>query len=75
MKALAPKAEEMWTAVDHLIRQSKAKPYDEAVQLLTKLHDLAVYQETESAYGDRLRHLRAKHRGAARCCGGWIELV
>lgn len=58
MEALAPKAEEMWTAVDQLIQEGKAKPYDEAVQLLTKLHDLAVYQGTEAAYENRLRRVR-----------------
>jgi hypothetical protein len=61
MEALAPEAEDMWTAVDQLIREGKAKPYDEAVQLLTKLHDLAVYQGTEAAYGDRLRRLRVTY--------------
>ena len=61
MEALAPKAEEMWTAVDKLIQESKAKPYDEAVQLLIKLHDLAVYQGTESVYRDRLHRLRATY--------------
>ena len=61
MEALAPKADGMWTAVDHLIQEGKAKPYDEAVRLLVQLHDLAVYQGTEPAYGERLRHLRATY--------------
>ncbi len=61
MEVLAPKAEEMWTAVDKLIQEGQAKPYDEAVSLLTQLHDLAVYQGTESAYADRLHRLRTAY--------------
>ncbi|MCP4360755.1 MAG: hypothetical protein GY796_22330, partial [Chloroflexi bacterium] len=61
MEALAPKAEETWTAVDQLIQEGQAKPYDKAVQLLTKLHDLAIYQGTEPAYAARLHRLRSTY--------------
>ncbi len=61
MAELAPKTEETWTAVDQLIQKGKAKPYDAAVRLLTKLHDLSVYQGTEPAYATRLRRLRATY--------------
>jgi hypothetical protein len=41
---LAKREESTWLWVDSLIEQKQAKPYDEAVALLIKLRDLAVYQ-------------------------------
>jgi hypothetical protein len=61
MAALAANEEETWTTVDQLIQEGKAKPYDEAVHLLINLHDLAVYQGTETTYGERLRRLRTMY--------------
>ena len=62
MEALALKAEETWTFAEQLITQSNARAYDEAVQLLVKLHDLAVHQGTEAAYEERLGGIREEYQ-------------
>jgi hypothetical protein len=62
LEALAPKAEETWTFAEQLITQSNARAYDEAVQLLVKLRDLAVHQGKEAAYERRLRGIREEYQ-------------
>ncbi|HEX6386525.1 MAG TPA: hypothetical protein VF177_17780 [Anaerolineae bacterium] len=61
LEALAPKAEDMWTFAEQLIQQGNSRAYDEAVQLLVKLHDLAIHKGTEAAYAKRLRRIRATY--------------
>jgi hypothetical protein len=61
MEAFAPKAEASWTFVEQLIEQGNSRTYDEALQLLVKLHQLAVYQGTERAFAARLAKLRAAY--------------
>ena len=61
LEALAPKAEEAWISVTQLIEQGKAGPYQEAVALLVKLHNLAIHQGSEPEYEARLRRLREKY--------------
>jgi hypothetical protein len=58
LEALAPKAEEMWTFAEQLIQQGTGRSYEEAVQLLVKLHDLAIHQGEEAACEARLHRLR-----------------
>jgi uncharacterized Zn finger protein len=55
---LAPKAAETWTFAEQLIQQGSGRAYDEALQLLVKLHDLAIHQGTETAYEERLGRIR-----------------
>ena len=57
LEAMAPKAEEMWTFAKQLLEQGYGN-YDEAVELLVKLHDLAVHQGAEEAYEARLQKIR-----------------
>jgi hypothetical protein len=44
LEALAPKAEETWTFAEQLVEQGNGRAYDEAVQLLVNLHDLAIHR-------------------------------
>lgn len=61
LEALAPKAEATWTFVEQLIQRKNGRAYDEAVQLLVKLHDLAIHQGTETAYEGRVARIRAAY--------------
>lgn len=61
LEALAPKAEEMWTFAEQLIQQGTGRSYDEAVQLLVKLYDLAIHQGKEAACKARLHRIRATY--------------
>jgi hypothetical protein len=66
LEAFAPKAEASWTFVEQLIKQGTSRSYDEAVQLLVKLHQLAIHQRTEAAFATRRGKIRAAYarRGA-----------
>jgi len=61
LKALAGRQDEAWGEVDALIRQSKAKAYDEAVQLLNKLKDLAEYQNRPFVFEEHLGQIREQY--------------
>jgi hypothetical protein len=61
LEALAPKAEEMWTFAEQLIQQGTSRSYDEALQLLVKLHHLAIHQGKETTCKSRLHHIRATY--------------
>jgi hypothetical protein len=61
LKALATKAEDTWTFAEQLIQRGNGRAYDEAWQLLVKLHDLAIHQGTETAYEERLERIRAAY--------------
>ena len=58
LKALARREDEAWREVDALVQQSKAKAYDEAVQLLRKLEELAEYQKREAVFESRMNPIR-----------------
>jgi len=57
LEALARRGESAWQEVDALIQKSQAKPYDEAVQLLLKLRDLARHQGQELVFQQRLNRI------------------
>ena len=61
LEALAPKAEDTWTFAEQLIEQGSGRSYDEAVQLLVKLHELAIHQGKEAAFAARLRRIRTTY--------------
>ena len=46
-----------WRDVDALIQEGKAKPYEKAVGLLSRLKDLAEYQGREAAFQERLNQI------------------
>ena len=62
LEALAEREAETWAKVESLIEQKKAKPYDEAVQLLIKLRDLAKHQGTEEAFQRRVSGIYERYR-------------
>jgi len=57
LEALARRGEDAWQEVDALIQKSQAKTYDEAVQLLLKLRDLARHQGQETVFQQRLNRI------------------
>jgi hypothetical protein len=61
LEALAKREAETWAEVESLIEQMQAKPYEEAVQLLVRLRDLAEYQGEEAAFQQRLNHVYEKY--------------
>jgi hypothetical protein len=62
LETLAKREAETWAEVESLIDQMQAKPYDEAVQLLVKLRDLAVYQGEEAIFHQRLNGIYEQYR-------------
>ncbi len=61
LEALAPQAEEKWLFAEQLIEQKKARAYQEAVELLVKLKELAEYQGTTLAFKGWLAAIRGKY--------------
>jgi hypothetical protein len=60
LETLAPKSEETWIFAKQLLEQGYSH-YDEVVELLVKLHELAIHQGTEEAFAARLREIRATY--------------
>jgi hypothetical protein len=56
-KALAGREDETWCEVDALIQKSQAKPYDQAVQLLKRLRNLARYQDRDMVFEGHMRQI------------------
>jgi len=65
LDALAKRQAQAWAEVDALISTRQAKKYDEAVQLLRDLHDLAERDGKASDVASRLAALRAEHSSKA----------
>jgi hypothetical protein len=61
LEALAKRGDAVWNEVDALIQRGQAKPYDEAVQLLKKLRDLAEHQRQTVAFQSRLNRLHDEY--------------
>jgi len=61
LEAFAPKAEASWTFIEQLIKQGTSRSYDEAVQLLVKLHQLAIHRGTEATFASRMEKIRATY--------------
>ncbi|MBI3657193.1 MAG: hypothetical protein HY232_12305 [Acidobacteria bacterium] len=62
LKALAKREAQVWQMVETLIQNYKPKAYDEAVDHLLKLRELAEFQNTLSDFTERVRQLRAQYR-------------
>ena len=62
LEALARRGEGVWQEVDALIQKSQAKLYDEAVQLLLNLRDLARRQGQEMAFQVRMERITAQYQ-------------
>ena len=62
LKALAPKADKIWGEVESLLRTTNQKNYDQAVQWLRDLRDLATTLSSDSkSWEERVTGLRLKH--------------
>jgi len=61
LEALAERGDEVWDEVEALIQRRQGKYYDEAVQLLKKLRDLAEYQRQTMAFQARLNRIHDEH--------------
>jgi len=61
LEALARREAEAWRQVGALIQEGKARPYDEAVELLKQLRDLAVHQGKEAAFRERMSRIFEAH--------------
>jgi predicted nucleic acid-binding protein len=61
LQDFAPRAAQAWRDVQALIEEKKARPYDEAMALLVKLRDLAVFQNRLAEFQTRLAALQAQH--------------
>ena len=61
LQDFAPCAAQAWRDVQTLIEEKKARPYDEAVALLVKLRDLAVFQGRLPEFQTRLAALQAQY--------------
>lgn len=57
LETLARHEVETWAEIQTLIEQMQGKAYDEAVQLLVKLRDLAQYQRKDAAFRVRLNQI------------------
>jgi hypothetical protein len=63
LQDFAPRAAQAWRDVAALIEEKKARPYAEAVALLVKLRDLAVFQNRLAEFEARLSSLQAQYAG------------
>lgn len=63
LQEFAPRVAQAWHDVQELIGEKKARPYDEAVALLVKLHDLAAYQNRLAKLQTKLADLQAQYAG------------
>jgi hypothetical protein len=61
LEALAQRESEAWQEVDSFIRKYNAKGYEEAVGLVSKLREVAVYRHTEAAFQARLEDIYARY--------------
>jgi hypothetical protein len=61
LQEFAPRAAQAWRDVQALIEQKQARPYDEAVALLVKLRDLAVFQDRLPEFQTRLASLQTRY--------------
>ncbi|MCC0179894.1 hypothetical protein I4641_23440 [Waterburya agarophytonicola K14] len=61
LKRFATQEARAWSEIERLLVVAQAKPYEEAVKLLVKLKDLAVYQKKQAEFQRRLNHIYDKY--------------
>ena len=62
LQILAQNEARTWQEVEALIGKSQAKAYDEAVELLLKLQELAVFQGTQAAFQAQMAQLCDRYK-------------
>jgi hypothetical protein len=61
LQSLAPRKAQLWDEVELLIEKSQAKLYDQAVQLLIQLRDLAEFQHQDAAFQEKIAQISQKY--------------
>jgi hypothetical protein len=61
LASLVGREEELWRQADDLAQTKRPKEYDQAVELLSDLRDLAAREATASAFTARLAEFRQRH--------------
>ena len=61
LEALAQRENEAWQEVDLLIQKFNTKGYEQAVQLICKLRDVAVYRRKETIFQARLNSIYERY--------------
>lgn len=61
LQDFAHRAPQAWRDAQALIEEKKARPYDDAVALLVKLRDLAIFQDRPAEFQTRLASLQAQY--------------
>lgn len=61
LKQFANQATQAWSNIERLLLVAQAKPYEEAVNLLVKLKDLAEYQNKQPEFQKRLNYIHEKY--------------
>jgi hypothetical protein len=61
LETLARREAQAWQEVESLIEKSQAASYQQAVQLLTRLRDLAAHQGQNTAFRERLDRLQERY--------------
>ncbi len=62
LNLLAKREAATWDQVTGLTQKKQPRAYDQAIQLLIDLRDLAVRQQLEAAFKSRMEKLRETHR-------------
>ncbi len=57
----ASQANQAWLDIERLLLVAQAKPYEEAVEILVKLRDLAIYQNKQAEFQRRLNSIYEKY--------------
>jgi hypothetical protein len=62
LEALAQREDAAWQEVETLLQKYTAQNYQEAVQLISRLREVAVYRETETVFQTRLNSVYERYR-------------
>lgn len=61
LETFAKQESQAWQTVDTFIQQKQSKPYDDAVKLLVKLEELAIYQGKETQFYNQIKQMRQQY--------------
>lgn len=66
LESLKPRQAELWEAIKALIARKQTQPYDQAIQHLVDLRDLAELEGNSTMYQSRIRQIQAEY---SNCSG------
>jgi hypothetical protein len=61
LESIAQQQEQLWTRIPSLIERKKASTYDEVLNILKDLRDLAVHQQRMTEFQDKLAAIRSQY--------------